>query len=146
MALNPRNEEKVLHLIVDSWEKNDVLGRVLEHLLAQGPHCMPESLVILHLLRYSLLIGVLNIGAQVLLKESVEADLVLVASVAETLRRRRDYTVRNLSVKDAVAVHTILIDKSRAVLTEVVEDLDDMPARQNLLEVVGEAVIEGIHT
>ena len=107
---------------------------------------MPESLVILHLLRYSLLIGVLNIGAQVLLKESVEADLVLVASIAETLRRRRDYTVRNLSVKHAVAVYTILVDKGRAVLTEVVEDLDDMPARQNLLEVVGEAVIEGIHT
>ena len=81
-----------------------------------------------------------------LLKESVEADLVLVASVAETLSRRRDYTVRNLSVKYAVAVYTILIDKGRAVLTEVVEDLDDMPARQNLLEVVGETVVEGIHT
>ena len=106
---------------------------------------MPEGLVVLHLFRYGLLIGVLNIGAQVLLKESVEADLVLVASVAETLSRRRDYTVRNLSVKDAVAVYTILIDKGRAVLTEVVEDLNDMSARQNLLEVVGETVVEGIH-
>ena len=106
---------------------------------------MPESLVILHLFRYGLLIGVLNIGAQVLLKESVEADLVLVASVAETLCRRRDYTVRDLRVKHAVAVYTILIDEGRAVLTEVVEDLDDMPAGQNLLEVVGETVVEGIH-
>ena len=106
---------------------------------------MPEGLVILHLFRYGLLIGVLNIGAQVLLKESVEADLVLVASVAETLRRRRDYTVRDLSVKYAVAVYTILIDKGGAVLTEVVEDLNDMSARQNLLEVVGETVVEGIH-
>ena len=97
---------------------------------------MPESLVILHLFRYGLLIGVLNIGAQVLLKESVEADLVLVASVAETLRCRRDYTVRNLGVKHTVAVYTILIDEGRAVLTEVVEDLDDMPACQNLLEVI----------
>ena len=106
---------------------------------------MPEGLVVLHLFRYGLLIGVLNIGAQVLLKESVEADLVLVASVPETLRCRRDDTVRDLGVKHAVAVYTILIDKGSAVLTEVVEDLDDMSARQNLLEVVGETVVEGIH-
>ena len=77
---------------------------------------MPERLVVLHLLRYGLLVGVLNVGAQVLLKESVEADLVLVASVAETLRRRRDDTVRDLSVKHAVAVYTILIDKGGAVV------------------------------
>ena len=106
---------------------------------------MPERLVVLHLLRYGLLVGVLNVGAQVLLKESVEADLVLVASIAEALRRRGDDSVRNLRVKHAVAVDAVLVDEGRAVLTEVVEDLDDMLAGQNLLEVVGEAVVEGIH-
>ena len=106
---------------------------------------MPEGLVVLHLFRYGLLIGVLNIGAQVLLKESVEADLVLVASVAETLSRRRDYTVRNLSVKDAVAVYTILVDKGRAVLTEVVEYFDDPLGCQDLLQVVLQFVVKGVH-
>ena len=68
MALDPRHNEVRLHLFVDHGEKDDVLRRILEHLLTQRPHRVPESVVQLHLLRDSLLVCVLDLGAEVFLQ------------------------------------------------------------------------------
>ena len=43
--------------------------------------------------------------------------------------------MRDLRVKDTIAIDTVLVDQGRAVLAEVMEDLDNMTAGQNLLEV-----------
>ena len=45
MALDPRHNEVRLHLFVDHGEEDDVLRRILEHLLTQWPHGVPESVI-----------------------------------------------------------------------------------------------------
>lgn len=52
----------------------------------------------------------------------------------------------NLCVKDAIAIDTVLVDKGGAVFAKVVEDLYNMAARQNLLQVARETVIEWINS
>ena len=69
------------------------------------------------------------------MKQQIEADLVLIASIAEVLRRCRNHAMSDLRVKDTIAIDTVLIDQSGAVLAKIVEDLDNVAARQNLLEV-----------
>ena len=50
-----------------------------------------------------------------------------------------------LRVKHTVAVNAVRVDQRRAVLAEVVENLDDVAARQNLLQVACQSVAEGVH-
>ena len=63
MAFNPGHKKVRLHLFVHSWQKNDVLGGIFEHLLTEGPHRVPESVVEFHLLSNCFLVSVLNLGA-----------------------------------------------------------------------------------
>ena len=43
--------------------------------------------------------------------------------------------MRDLRVKDTIAIDAVLVDQGGAVFAEVMEDLDYMAAGQNLLEV-----------
>lgn len=49
LPLHVRQVQVFLHLLEHLWQEDDILRGVLEHLLAERPLRVPESLVILHL-------------------------------------------------------------------------------------------------
>ena len=49
-----------------------------------------------------------------------------------------------LCVKDSAAVDSVRVDQCRAVLAEIVENLDDIGRGEDLLQVVLEPVVEGV--
>ena len=144
VTFNPRHEKVGLHLFIHAWQEDDVLRRVFQHLLAKWAQSVPESLVEFHLLRYVILVCILDVSTQVLLEQKVKTYLVLIAAVSKVLGRCRDHTMSYLRVKHTIAVNAVRVDQRRAVLAEVVENLDDVAARQNLLQVARQSVAEGV--
>lgn len=144
VTFNPRHEKVGLHLFIHAWQEDDVLRRVFQHLLAKWAQSVPESLVEFHLLRNVILVCILDVSTQVLLEQKVKTYLVLIAAVSKVLGRCRDHTMSYLRVKHTIAVNAVRVDQRRAVLAEVVENLDDVAARQNLLQVARQSVAEGV--
>jgi len=146
VALDPRYEKVGVHLLVNTGQKDDVLRRILEHLLAQGALGVPEGVIEFHLFRDVIFISILHVSTQILLEEQVQTDLVLIVAIAQVLRRRRDHSVGYLRVKHTITIDTMLIDEGGAVFAEVMEDLDNMATRQNLLQIAAKTVIKGVHS
>jgi len=68
VAFNDRHQKVGLHLLVNAREKDDILSRILEHLLAKRTHCMPESVIEFHLLRNVFFVRILDLRAKILLQ------------------------------------------------------------------------------
>ena len=49
-----------------------------------------------------------------------------------------------LCVKDSAAIDSVGVDECRAVLAEIVKNLDDIGRGEDLLQVVLEPVVEGV--
>ena len=88
MTFDNWHEKVRLHLLVNAWQEDNILGCILEHLLAKRSNGMPKRIIELHLLRNVFFVRILNLGAKILLQERVESDLILVASVAQILSGR----------------------------------------------------------
>ena len=58
----------------------------------------------------------------------VQSDLILIV-VTQILSGRADDSVSDLSVEYSVTVDTVRVNQGRAILTEVVEYLDDLVGR-----------------
>ena len=68
MSLITRHQQILLHFLVDSWKKDDILSSIFEHLLTQRSDRVPESFILLHLLGDFQLLSILNFIAKVFLQ------------------------------------------------------------------------------
>ena len=65
-----------LHPLVNLWEVEDVLRRILDHVLVQGPP-LPETVIVAHLVSYYSLLGVRHV--YVMLEQFRQRDVVILA-------------------------------------------------------------------
>ena len=68
MSLIARHQQILLHFLVDSWKKDDILSSIFEHLLTQRSDRVPESFILLHLLGDFQFFSILNFIAEVFLQ------------------------------------------------------------------------------
>lgn len=68
VAFNDGHQEVRLHLLVNAGKEYNILSRILEHLLTKRTHCMPESIIELHLLRNVFFVRILDLRAKILLQ------------------------------------------------------------------------------
>lgn len=65
-----------LHPLVDLWEVKDVLRRILDHVLVQGPP-LPKTVIVTHLVSYYSFLGVRHV--YVMLEQLRQRDVVILA-------------------------------------------------------------------
>ena len=97
-----------LHPLVDLWEVEDVLRRVLDHVLVQGPP-LPETVIVTHLVSYYSLLGVRHVD--VMLEQFRQGDVVILTinQFWSLLEGLLDHSVGDLGVEYKVAEHVELV-------------------------------------
>ena len=97
-----------LHPLVDLWEVEDVLRRVLDHVLVQGPP-LPETVIVTHLVSYYSLLGVRDV--YVMLEQFRQGDVVILTinQFRSLLEGLLDHSVGDLGVEYEVAEHVELV-------------------------------------
>lgn len=97
-----------LHPLVDLWEVEDVLRRVLDHVFVQGS-ALPETVIVTHLVCYYSLLGMRHV--YVMLEQFRQGDVIILAinQFRSLLEGLLDHSVGDLGVKHEVAEHVELV-------------------------------------
>lgn len=128
-----------LHALVHLRQVQDVLGCVLDHVLGERTP-LPEGVVVPHHRMDLLLLRVDYI--YVLLEEQSQRDVIVIVirQLLGPVLGLLDDAVSNLGIEHEIADEVVLIDQSRLVLAEVVEDFHDGLRLHDFFETAAEGV------